>query len=149
MISSVGPASARVGLQQTPQQLQRGQTMPSQQQQQQQQQPQAGPPLTQRRGSKDQTDINSISGATNPFSQPSVGPTQTSGQEPQQNAPQMQTRPGLFRRSSQTSKDESRGDEVDDTMRNLRKTFAGIFGDMWTILKITYSKFNSCLVNKL
>ncbi len=131
MISGVGPASARVGLQnqqQAPQQLQRGQTMPSQQQQQQP--PQAGPPLTQRRGSKDQTEINSISGATNPFSQPSVGPTQTSGQEPQQNAPQMQTRPGLFRRSSQTSKDESRGDEVDDTMRNLRKTFAGIFGDM-------------------
>ncbi|CAG2173836.1 unnamed protein product [Oppiella nova] len=101
--------------------------------------PQAGP-QTQRRGSKDQNEVNSISGVTNPFSHqtpanvgPNVGPKQTSVVENQQNITQNQNqsqRPTLFRRSSQTGNEESKGDEVDDTMRNLRKTFAGIFGDM-------------------
>ncbi|RWS08060.1 Synapsin-like protein, partial [Dinothrombium tinctorium] len=36
---------------------------------------------------------------------------------------------GLFRRASQTSNEETKEDP-EDTMRNLRKTFAGIFGDM-------------------
>lgn len=31
------------------------------------------------------------------------------------------------RRASQTSE---KGEDPDDTMRNLRKTFAGVFGDM-------------------
>lgn len=43
--------------------------------------------------------------------------------------PSNQERPVLAKRDSQTTVDEIK-DEVDDTMRNLRKTFAGIFGDM-------------------
>ena len=38
-------------------------------------------------------------------------------------------RPVLAKRDSQSTVEEIK-DEVDDTMRNLRKTFAGIFGDM-------------------
>ena len=95
--------------------------------------PQVGPPQqTQRRGSKDQTEVNSISNLNNPFSQQNavtVGPNQPTVPEPQKNAPPTQSRPPLFRKGSQTT-DENKGDEVDDTMRNLRKTFAGIFGDM-------------------
>jgi len=37
--------------------------------------------------------------------------------------------PILTKRDSQSAIDDIK-DEVDDTMRNLRKTFAGIFGDM-------------------
>jgi hypothetical protein len=100
--------------------------------------PQAGPPQqTQRRGSKDQAEINSIPGIGNPFShqnavgpKPQTGPPPQPQPEPQQNATQAQSRPPLFRKGSQTSNEETKGDEVDDTMRNLRKTFAGIFGDM-------------------
>lgn len=36
---------------------------------------------------------------------------------------------GLFRRASQNASSEEKPDEADDTMKNLRKTFAGIFGD--------------------
>ncbi|KAF7490790.1 Synapsin, partial [Sarcoptes scabiei] len=44
--------------------------------------------------------------------------------------PQQQPqKPNLTKRESQSAIDEIK-DEVDDTMRNLRKTFAGIFGDM-------------------
>ncbi|KAI2801800.1 Asparaginyl-tRNA synthetase, cytoplasmic (Asparagine--tRNA ligase) (AsnRS), partial [Blomia tropicalis] len=39
------------------------------------------------------------------------------------------SRPVLTKRDSQSTIDDIK-DEVDDTMRNLRKTFAGIFGDM-------------------
>lgn len=38
-------------------------------------------------------------------------------------------RPVLTKRESQSAIEDIK-DEVDDTMRNLRKTFAGIFGDM-------------------
>lgn len=40
-----------------------------------------------------------------------------------------QTKPVLAKRESQSAIEDIK-DEVDDTMRNLRKTFAGIFGDM-------------------
>jgi hypothetical protein len=36
---------------------------------------------------------------------------------------------GLFRRASQTQGSEDKTEDTDDTMRNLRKTFAGIFGE--------------------
>ncbi|CAG2113658.1 unnamed protein product [Medioppia subpectinata] len=95
---------------------------------------QAGP-QTQRRGSKDQNEINSTSGVTNPFSHQNagnVGVNQTPVVDNQQNVNQNQSqnRPTLFRRTSQTGNEEPKGDEGEDTMRNLRKTFAGIFGDM-------------------
>ena len=42
---------------------------------------------------------------------------------------QESSKPILSKRDSQSAIDDIK-DEVDDTMRNLRKTFAGIFGDM-------------------
>lgn len=36
---------------------------------------------------------------------------------------------GLFRRASQATGSEEKSEDTDDTMRNLRKTFAGIFGE--------------------
>lgn len=36
---------------------------------------------------------------------------------------------GLFRRSSQATNSEEKSEDADDTMKNLRKTFAGIFGE--------------------
>ena len=116
----------------TGQPLQRGQSVSSQQRPP----PPAVPATaqqTQRRGSKEQSEANSIPSLNNPFSNKvvdNIGPNPPTGGEPQQNPTQNTGRPPLFRRSSQTSNEETKGDEVDDTMRNLRKTFAGIFGDM-------------------
>ena len=53
--------------------------------------------------------------------------------EPVPPSSETQARPGLFRRISQQGSEgepKEGGEGVDDTMRNLRKTFAGIFGDM-------------------
>ena len=134
MTANPGP---RVGPQNQPQAnqpLQRGQSLASQQRPPPPGiVPQVGPQQQQRRGSKDQTEANSISNLNNPFSHQNAGtvaPNQPSVPEPQQNAVPTQSRPPLFRRGSQTNNEENKGDEVDDTMRNLRKTFAGIFGDM-------------------
>lgn len=61
---------------------------------------------------------------TNPFATAEPFPDMT-----QNSGPPNQDRPALTKRDSQTTVEEIK-DEVDDTMRNLRKTFAGIFGDM-------------------
>lgn len=62
--------------------------------------------------------------STNPFISSFSPPT--SIDDPSQNPP---TKPTLTKRDSQSAIDDIK-EEVDDTMRNLRKTFAGIFGDM-------------------
>ena len=70
----------------------------------------------------------------NPFVEPQTSQTSQTQQqaEQQQQQQQQQAKPSLLRRLSQTSEDSLSkvGEEVDDTMKNLRKTFAGIFGDM-------------------
>ena len=69
----------------------------------------------------------------NPFvNNPFVEPQTSQTSQTQQQAEQQQAKPSLLRRLSQTSEDSLSkvGEEVDDTMKNLRKTFAGIFGDM-------------------
>ncbi|XP_054168399.1 synapsin-like [Oppia nitens] len=90
---------------------------------------------TQRTDSKEKNDMNMTSGVSlsNPFAGQSTGNATSnaiSGSDNQQNVSQNQNRPTLFRRSSQTKDEETKGDEGEDTMKNLRKTFAGIFGDM-------------------
>ena len=65
---------------------------------------------------------------TNPFAtaaEPFISNIAQNSEPPNQD---MQ-RPVLTKRDSQSAVEEIK-DEVDDTMRNLRKTFAGIFGDM-------------------
>ncbi|KAH9419387.1 Asparaginyl-tRNA synthetase, cytoplasmic (Asparagine--tRNA ligase) (AsnRS), partial [Dermatophagoides pteronyssinus] len=69
--------------------------------------------------------INEIN-STNPFAS-SFDPTVNINDEQQQ---QQKQPPPLNKRDSQNAIVGEIKEEVDDTMRNLRKTFAGIFGDM-------------------
>lgn len=63
---------------------------------------------------------------TNPFATAAEPFSNMANSEPPN---QDMQRPVLAKRDSQSTVEEIK-DEVDDTMRNLRKTFAGIFGDM-------------------
>lgn len=65
--------------------------------------------------------------STNPFMSSFSPPNSIDEPMTQNNPPS--TKPPLTKRDSQSAIDDIK-EEVDDTMRNLRKTFAGIFGDM-------------------
>lgn len=89
-----------------------------------------GSPSQQRRDSQAGSPTASQSSSISGFSSASGTRRQVDevSQSSQQSAGQ---KPSLFgRQTSVTANEAATGDDTEDTMKNLRKTFAGIFGDM-------------------